>query len=151
MRVKEPCVLVIHGPNLNLLGKREPNVYGKLTLDEINNNILNKAKKIGIRVNFIQSNHEGSIVDAIQEAEGQYNGVIINAAAYTHYSIAIRDAIAAISVPTIEVHLSNIYKRESFRHCSVIAPVVYGQISGFGGSSYLLALEAVAEIIGNEN
>lgn len=151
MRVKEPCVLVIHGPNLNLLGKREPNIYGKLTLDEINNHILDKSEKLGIIVNFIQSNHEGSIVDAIQEAEGQYNGIIINAAAFTHYSIAIRDAIAAISVPTIEVHLSNIYKRESFRHCSVISPVVYGQISGFGESSYLLALEAVADIIGNKN
>lgn len=151
MSVKKPCVLVIHGPNLNLLGKREPNIYGKLTLGEINKHILDKAKELGIGVAFIQSNHEGSIVDAIQESEGQYNGIIINAAAFTHYSIAIRDAIAAISVPVIEVHLSNIFKRESFRHHSVISPVVYGQISGFGGSSYLLALEAIADIISNES
>jgi 3-dehydroquinate dehydratase-2 len=149
--IKKPCVLVIHGPNLNLLGKREPNIYGKLTLDEINANILDKANKLGIIVDFIQSNHEGSIVDALQEAEGQYKGIIINAAAFTHYSIAIRDAIAAITVPAIEVHLSNIYKRESFRHHSIISSVVYGQISGFGGSSYLLALEAVADIISNES
>jgi 3-dehydroquinate dehydratase-2 len=151
VKVEKPCVLVIHGPNLNLLGKREPNIYGKLTLDEMNNHILDKAENLGIIVNFIQSNHEGNIVDAIQKAEEQYKGIIINAAAFTHYSIAIRDAIAAISVPAIEVHLSNIYKRESFRHHSVISPVVYGQISGFGVSSYLLALEAVADIIGNEN
>ncbi|MDF2634506.1 MAG: 3-dehydroquinate dehydratase [Pelosinus sp.] len=151
MTIKKPCVLVIHGPNLNLLGKREPNIYGKLTLDEINANILDKANKLGIIVDFIQSNHEGSIVDALQEAEGQYKGIIINAAAFTHYSIAIRDAIAAITVPAIEVHLSNIYKRESFRHHSIISSVVYGQISGFGGSSYLLALEAVADIISNES
>lgn len=147
---EKPCILVIHGPNLNLLGKREPNIYGKLTLDEINANIRGKANNLGIAVEFVQSNHEGYIVDAIQQAEGKHRGIIINAAAFTHYSIAIRDALAAISVPAIEVHLSNIYKREEFRHHSVISSVVYGQISGFGSDSYLLALEAVARLIGNK-
>jgi 3-dehydroquinate dehydratase-2 len=147
---EKPCILVIHGPNLNLLGKREPNIYGKLTLDEINANIRGKANNLGIAVEFVQSNHEGYIVDAIQQAEGNHKGIIINAAAFTHYSIAIRDALAAISVPAIEVHLSNIYKREEFRHHSVISSVVYGQISGFGSDSYLLALEAVARLIGNK-
>lgn len=151
MVVGEACVLVIHGPNLNLLGKREPGIYGKLTLDEINSNLQDKAKKLGITVKFMQSNHEGIIVDAIQQADGQYSGIIINAAAFTHYSIAIRDALVAISVPAIEVHLSNIYKREQFRHHSVISAVVHGQISGFGPDSYLLALEAVARIIGSKN
>lgn len=147
---EKPCILVIHGPNLNLLGKREPNIYGKLTLDEINANIRGEANNLGIAVEFVQSNHEGYIVDAIQQAEGKNKGIIINAAAFTHYSIAIRDALAAISVPAIEVHLSNIYKREEFRHHSVISSVVYGQISGFGSDSYLLALEAVARLIGNK-
>jgi 3-dehydroquinate dehydratase-2 len=149
--VVEPCVLVIHGPNLNLLGKREPGIYGKVTLDEINCNLQDKAAKLGIIVKFIQSNHEGIIVDAIQQADGHYSGIIINAAAFTHYSIAIRDALAAISVPAIEVHLSNIYKREQFRHHSVISAVVHGQISGFGSDSYLLALEAVARMTGNRS
>ncbi|GMA99173.1 type II 3-dehydroquinate dehydratase [Pelosinus sp. IPA-1] len=147
---EKPCILVIHGPNLNLLGKREPNIYGNLTLDEINANIRGKANNLGFAVEFVQSNHEGYIVDAIQQAEGNQKGIIINAAAFTHYSIAIRDALAAISVPAIEVHLSNIYKREEFRHHSVISSVVYGQISGFGYDSYLLALEAVARLIGNK-
>lgn len=147
MKIENPYILVIHGPNLNLLGKREPNVYGKLTLDEINDKLILKAEKLGIRLEFMQSNHEGVIVDAIQQAEGCFAGIVINAAAFTHYSIAIRDALAAVSVPAIEVHLSNIYKREEFRHHSVIAPVVHGQISGFGADSYLLALEAVAGIV----
>lgn len=151
MIVGEACVLVIHGPNLNLLGKREPGIYGKVTLDEINSNLQDKAKNLGITLKFMQSNHEGIIVDAIQQADGQYSGIIINTAAFTHYSIAIRDALAAISVPAIEVHLSNIYKREQFRHHSVISAVVHGQISGFGADSYLLALEAVARIIGSKS
>lgn len=144
-------ILVIHGPNLNLLGKREPTIYGTLTLHEINEKMMVKAEKLGIGLTFLQSNHEGAIVDAIQQAEGRYVCIIINAAAFTHYSIAIRDALAAISVPAIEVHLSNIYKREAFRHNSVISAVVHGQISGFGVDSYLLALEAAARISGSAN
>lgn len=151
MKMEKPHILVIHGPNLNLLGQREPNVYGKLTLDEINDKLILKAQKLDIRLEFLQSNHEGAIVDAIQQAEGCFAGIVINAAAFTHYSIAIRDALAAVSVPAIEVHLSNIYKREEFRHHSVIAPVVHGQISGFGADSYLLALEAIAGILGRGN
>jgi 3-dehydroquinate dehydratase-2 len=151
MRVGDPCVLVIHGPNLNLLGKREPGIYGKLTLDEINCKLQDTAKRLGISVKFTQSNHEGIIVDAIQEADWQCSGIIINAAAFSHYSIAIRDALAAISIPAIEVHISNIYKREEFRHHSVISSVVHGQISGFGPNSYQLALEGIARIISGEN
>lgn len=151
MKIERPCVLVIHGPNLNLLGKREPAIYGTFTLDQINSDIFAKAKELNVAVDCIQSNHEGTIVDAIQASQGQFDAVVINAAAFTHYSIAIRDAIAAVTVPVIEVHLSNIFKRESFRHNSVISPVVYGQISGFGEKSYLLALEAAAFIIGSEN
>jgi len=141
------CILVIHGPNLNLLGKREPDVYGVLTLNEIDHKMMAQAEKLGIRLESMQSNYEGVIVDAIQQAEGCYDCIIINAAAFTHYSIAIRDALAAVSVPAIEVHLSNIYKREQFRHHSVISAVVCGQISGFGVDSYFLALEAAARIV----
>lgn len=149
MKIEKSYILVIHGPNLNLLGKREPAIYGTLTLDEINNKMMAKAEQLGIGVEFVQSNHEGVIIDAIQQADGRYACIIINAAAFTHYSIAIRDALAAISVPGIEVHLSNIYKREPFRHNSVISAVVHGQISGFGVDSYLLALEAAARISGS--
>lgn len=139
-------VLVIHGPNLNLLGKREPKIYGTLTLNEINARMMEKAEKLGIELTFLQSNHEGVIVDAIQQADLRYACIIINAAAFTHYSIAIRDALAAIAVPAIEVHLSNIHKRESFRQNSVISDVVQGQIIGFGADSYILALEGAARI-----
>jgi len=149
--VEKLSILVIHGPNLNLLGKREPNIYGKLTLDEINDKMIEKANSLSTKLVFLQSNYEGVIVDAIQQAEGCYACIIINAAAFTHYSIAIRDALAAVSVPAIEVHLSNIYKREEFRHHSVISPVVTGQISGFGVDSYLLALEAAGHIIASKN
>ena len=151
MVVEKLSILVIHGPNLNLLGKREPNIYGKLTLDEINDKMIEKANSLSTKLVFLQSNYEGVIVDAIQQAEGCYACIIINAAAFTHYSIAIRDALAAVSVPAIEVHLSNIYKREEFRHHSVISPVVTGQISGFGVDSYLLALEAAGHIIASKN
>lgn len=144
-------ILVIHGPNLNLLGKREPDIYGTLTLNEINDKMVEKAEKLGMGIEILQSNHEGVIIDAIQQADLRYACIIINAAAFTHYSIAIRDALAAISVPAIEVHLSNIYKREAFRHNSVISAVVHGQISGFGVDSYLLALEAAARIGGSVN
>lgn len=151
MIINKPCNLVIHGPNLNLLGKREPDIYGVLTLNEIDNKMMAKADKLNIRLESMQSNYEGVIVDAIQQAEERYDCIIINAAALTHYSIAIRDALSAVSVPAIEVHLSNIYKREQFRHHSVISAVVHGQISGFGVDSYLLALEAAARIVGSEN
>jgi len=136
-------VLVIHGPNLNLLGKREMQIYGNHTLEEINNSLKVLAKELDFKLTIHQSNYEGEIVDLIQKSEG-YIAIIINPAAYTHTSIAIRDAIAAIDIPTIEVHLSNIYSREQFRQKSFIAPVAWGQISGFGAQSYLLALRAAA-------
>lgn len=151
MKTEKSYILVIHGPNLNLLGQREPTIYGTLTLDEINDKLIAKAEKLGVILESLQSNYEGAIVDAIQQAEGRYACIILNAAAFTHYSIAIRDALAAVSVPAIEVHLSNIYKREQFRHHSVISAVVCGQISGFGVDSYLLALEAAARIASSEN
>ena len=135
-------ILVLHGPNLNLLGKREPEIYGRTTLDDVNGMIAARAKEAGVEADFLQSNHEGVLVDALQDAPNKgYAFVILNAAAFTHYSVAIRDAIAAISTPVIEVHLSNIHKREEFRHRSVIAPVVMGQIAGFGADSYMAALE----------
>ena len=134
--------LILHGPNLNLLGRREPEVYGSLTLDEINASIEGLAAELGCSVAFLQSNSEGALIDAIQASEGHYDGIVINPAAYTHTSVAIRDAIAAIQVPTIEVHLSNIYAREGFRQASHVSPVAVGQISGFGKNSYLLALQA---------
>jgi 3-dehydroquinate dehydratase II len=140
-------VLVLHGPNLNLLGKREPHLYGAATLDELNTEIEALASELSVRVHILQSNHEGQLVDAIQAAPHQYQGILINAAAYTHTSVAIRDAIAAIDIPVVEVHLSNIYKRESFRHHSYIAPVVVGQISGFGSDSYTLGLRALVRHI----
>jgi 3-dehydroquinate dehydratase-2 len=136
-------VLVINGPNLNLLGAREKNIYGEKTLEEINKMLLDEADKLGIEVGFVQSNHEGVIIDTIHEAKGKYDAIIINAGAYTHYSYAIRDAIKAVDIPAVEVHLSNIYSREDFRCKSVIAPVCKGQISGFGYNSYIVALIAV--------
>lgn len=136
-------VLVLHGPNLNMLGKREPEFYGRTTLADINNRIKKRAEEGGLQVEFLQTNHEGVLVDAIQAAAGAYDYIILNAAAFTHYSVALRDALAAVDVPAIEVHLSNIHKREEFRHHSVIAPVVEGQIAGFGADSYMAALEVV--------
>lgn len=136
-------VLVLHGPNLNLLGSREPEIYGYTTLADINRMMAARAQEAGIAIDFFQSNHEGALVDAIQEARGRYDFIIFNAAAYTHYSIALRDAIAAVKVPVIEVHLSNIHQREEFRHTSVLAPVALGQVCGLGVDSYLAALEAV--------
>jgi 3-dehydroquinate dehydratase-2 len=132
-------ILVIHGPNLNLLGKRDPAQYGTKTLDEIDSHIQAYARQKGIPVMTMQSNSEGDIVDAIQKTDA--SGIIINPGGYTHTSVAIRDAIAAIGVPAIEVHLSNIQAREEFRHTSIIAPVCKGQIAGFGAASYILALE----------
>ena len=138
-----PRILVLHGPNLNLLGTREPEIYGYTTLDDINEMIAARAAEAGVETAFLQSNHEGDLVDAIQQANHKFDYILFNAAAFTHYSIAIRDAIAAIDVPVIEVHLSNIHKREEFRHTSVLAPVAMGQISGLGVESYLAALEAI--------
>lgn len=135
-------ILVINGPNLNLLGKREPEIYGKLTLKNIEGRMRKRCEKIGVKLDFFQSNHEGAIVDIIQEADNKYDFIIINAAAYTHTSVAIRDALSAISAPAIEVHLSNIHKREEFRHNSLISPVVMGQVLGLGAESYMAALEA---------
>ena len=136
-------VLVIHGPNLNLLGGREPEVYGSTTLEEIDERLRKRAGELGFEITTFQSNHEGEIVDTIAEVRSSADAIIINPGAYTHTSVAIRDALSAVGLPTIEVHLSNIYAREAFRHTSLVAPVVTGQISGFGANSYLLALEAL--------
>ena len=135
-------ILVMNGPNLNLLGEREPGIYGNESLASINAGLAEEAKKLGAELDFYQSNHEGALIDKLHETRGVYSAIILNAGAYTHYSIAIRDAIAAIKLPVIEVHLSNIHSREEFRHTSVIAPVCKGQISGFGAYSYTLALYA---------
>jgi 3-dehydroquinate dehydratase II len=141
-------VAVVHGPNLNLLGNRETGIYGVKTLDQINDEIAAEASRLGIDLDFFQANSEGAIVDHLHSCMGRVDGVVINAAAYTHYSIAIRDAIAAIKLPVVEVHLSNIHKREEFRHVSVIAPVCVGQIAGFGSHSYVLGLLALVKILG---
>ncbi len=140
-------ILVIHGPNLNLLGSREPEIYGKTTLDNINEQIKAWACNNGITVQIKQSNHEGEIVDYIGKAKGEFDLLLINPAAYTHTSVAIRDAISAVGIPAIEVHLSNIYSREGFRHTSLIAPVCHGQVSGFGVHSYILGLQAALTIM----
>lgn len=137
-------VIVINGPNLNLLGIREKDVYGTVTLAEIAASVVEEARSLGMEADFIQTNHEGEIVDKIHEARGKYDLIILNAGAYTHYSIAIRDAIKAVELPCIEVHLSNIHAREEFRSKSVIAPVCTGQISGFGANSYIVALKAAS-------
>ncbi|HDH05131.1 MAG TPA: type II 3-dehydroquinate dehydratase [Nitrospirae bacterium] len=138
-------ILIINGPNLNLLGTRESEVYGTKTLDDINESLKRLAAELGVEIDIRQSNHEGGIVDLIQKAEG-YAALVINPAAYTHTSIAIRDAIAAVDIPAVEIHLSNIYKREEFRHKSLISPVACGQISGFGPESYILGLRAAVSI-----
>jgi 3-dehydroquinate dehydratase-2 len=138
-------ILVIHGPNLNLLGRREPEIYGRTTLDEINRSLTELGARLGVGVDTYQSNHEGAIVDRIQQAADGCAGLIINPAAFTHTSIAIRDALAALELPVIEVHLSNVHRREPFRHRSMTAGVVTGQILGLGAAGYLLALRALAE------
>ncbi len=135
-------ILYLNGPNLNLLGTREPETYGRTTLAEIETRVRQRAGELNATIEFRQSNLEGELVSWIQDAMGKFDGIVLNAAAYTHTSIALRDAIAAIQVPTIEIHLSNVHAREEFRHKSLIAPVCRGQITGFGAHSYLLALEA---------
>ncbi|OGW83423.1 MAG: type II 3-dehydroquinate dehydratase [Omnitrophica bacterium RIFCSPLOWO2_01_FULL_45_10] len=140
-------ILVIHGPNLNLLGKREIDVYGTVTIDEINKDLEKLAKSKKVALEIIQLSHEGDIVERIGNSKGKFNAIVINPAAYTHTSVAIRDAISAVDIPTVEVHLSNIYAREEFRHTSLVAPVAKGQVSGFGKMSYLLGLEAAIGLI----
>jgi len=140
-------ILVIHGPNLNLLGKREVNVYGDITIDDINDDLKKMAKTRKVTLEIVQSNHEGDIVELIGKAPGRFGAILINPAAYTHTSVAIRDAVSAVNIPTVEVHISNIYAREEFRHTSLIAPVAKGQVSGFGKMSYILGLEAAISLL----
>jgi 3-dehydroquinate dehydratase II len=140
-------VLVIHGPNLNMLGLREPEIYGRTRLVEIDDHLIRLGKEVGLNVHSFQSNHEGAIVDKLQSEHAKLQGLIINPAAYTHTSVAIRDALSMLSIPMIEVHLSNIHKRESFRHRSLMAAVTTGQIVGLGATGYFLALRAIAEIL----
>lgn len=141
--------LVLHGPNLNLLGTREPGVYGSQTLADINSVLAGLAAELGCELTCFQSNSEGDLIDAIQSAALSCHGILINPAAYTHTSIAIRDALSAVGLPCVEVHLSNIHCRETFRHVSLIAPVAIGQICGFGGNSYLLGLRALFNFVKN--
>jgi len=146
-RARGKTVLVLHGPNLNLLGRREPDVYGALTLQEVDDRLRALATELGVRVEIVQSNAEGELVDRIQAAAGGASAIVINPAAYTHTSIAIRDAILAVGLPVVEVHLSNIHAREEFRHRSLVSDVAVGQISGFGVDSYLLGLRAAVHVI----
>lgn len=139
-------ILFLNGPNLNLLGQREPEIYGRTTLLDIEGKVRERAHKLGAEIDFRQSNLEGELVSWIQQAKGKFNAIVLNAAAYTHTSIALRDAIVAAGVPTIEIHLSNVHAREEFRHKSLIAPVCRGQIAGFGANSYLLAVEAAVNV-----
>jgi 3-dehydroquinate dehydratase-2 len=143
-------VLYLNGPNLNLLGTRETNVYGKVTLAEIEKHVREHAAKLGVGMDFRQSNAEGDLVAWIQQAKGQYEVIVLNAAGYTHTSVALRDAISAVGLPTIEIHLSNVHAREEFRQKSLISGVCLGQITGFGPNSYILALEAAVNINGKQ-
>lgn len=142
-------ILFLNGPNLNLLGQREPEVYGRTTLADIEGRVRERAQRLGAEIEFRQSNLEGELVAWIQQAKGRFDVIVLNAAAYTHTSIALRDAIAAVDIPTIEIHLSNVHAREEFRHKSLIAPVCRGQISGFGANSYVLAVEAAINVTGH--
>jgi len=140
-------VAVIHGPNLGLLGKREPDIYGAITLEELDQRLMHAAKELGLELRITQSDHEGEIVRAIHECIGWADAIVINPAALTHYSISVRDALQAVCIPTIEVHLTNIYAREEFRRISVTAPVTQGQITGLGADGYLLALRAAKSVV----
>lgn len=144
---RDKNILVLNGPNLNLLGTRQPKIYGKTTLAQIEKKVGALAKELGVKIDFRQSNSEGELVTWIQQAAGKFGAIVINPAAYTHTSLAMRDAIAAVGIPTIEIHLSNIYRRESVRHHSHIAEVAVGQIAGFGFESYLLGLRAAASLL----
>jgi 3-dehydroquinate dehydratase-2 len=140
-------VLVLNGPNLNLLGKRQPEIYGSLSLSEIEQQVRTLAKELGIEIDFRQSNSEAELIDWIHDSAGRFGALVINPAAYTHTSLALRDAISAVGIPTVEIHISNIHRREPFRHHSYIAEVAVGQITGFGATSYLLGLRAAAELL----
>ncbi len=142
-----PKILLLNGPNLNLLGEREPAIYGTATLEQVAARAATLAQSLGLELRHLQSNHEGALIDALHDARAWASGVILNAGAYTHTSIALRDAIQAVQLPVIEVHLSNIHAREPFRHTSLIAPVCVGQITGFGAESYLLAVQAMAFLL----
>ncbi len=144
-------IIIINGPNLNLLGEREQSQYGNITFDQLKRNCLNKSKELGIIVDFFQSNIEGEIVNTIQNARNEFNGIIINAAAFTHTSIAIRDALSVFKKPIIELHISNIYKREEFRHKSLISDIATGGIFGLGSDGYILAIISMQKLLGNEN
>lgn len=141
-------ILFLNGPNLNLLGQREPHVYGSDSLADIESKVRQRAKELNVEIEFRQSNQEGELVTWVQQARGKFSAIVLNAAAYTHTSVALRDAIAAADVPTLEIHLSNIHAREAFRHVSLIAPVCRGQIAGFGSFSYILGLEGAVNVIG---
>lgn len=144
---KKKKILVLHGPNLNLLGRRQPEIYGRLTLEQINQRIRELARELGVEVETRQSNNEGELVSWVHEASGRFGAIVINAGAYTHSSVALRDALVAVGLPAVEVHISNIYKREEFRRRSTIAEVAVGQITGFGVHSYLLGLRAALECL----